>query len=285
MLKIGILDTCIFIGYFVVVTFIGFFVGRKKKESARDYFIASGKLSWYLIGFGLIASSISTEQFVACAGFTYKWGLAVLNWELSNIIALLVLLWIFIPIYLSKKIVTMPSYLEKRFGPGPRNLYAVISILSAALVLLPGVMYTGGFLLEQTFGINKYIAIWTMALIAGLYTVYGGMISVVWTQLLQGVLLLGSGILVFVLGVVKVDGGLKTIIWPAGEAARSHLILPASHPELPWTAMLVLATCVNIWYWCTNQSINQSCLGAKTRWDAKMGIILVGFMMLLTTTS
>ena len=107
-----------------------------------------------------------------------------------------------------------------------------------------------------------------------------------WTQLFQSILLLGSGLLIFVLGIIKIPGGFTAIVFPAGEeAARSHLIMPANHPELPWTAMLVLAFPVNIWYWCTSQQFNQSCLGAKSRWDGKMGIILAGFLIIITALS
>jgi len=284
MEKLSALDIGVFAAYFVIVTFIGFFVGRKKKESARDYFVTSSRLPWYLIAFGMLASSISTEQFIGEAGFSYKWGLAVFNWELANWPAMLILLWIFLPVYLNKQIVTMPSYLEQRFGPGPRNLYAVISILTAVLIILPGVTYTGGFLLNDMFGIPTKYGIWLLAIFSGVFTIYGGMISVAWAQLFQAVLLLASGILVFFLAITKIEGGFSAIVWSA-VPARNHMILPFNHPALPWTSIIVLAFPVNIWYFCTSQPIIQSCLGAKSRWDGKMGIILLGFMMFLTSMS
>lgn len=116
MERIGAFDTAVFIAYFVAVTFIAFFMGRRKKESARDYFVTSGKLPWYVIGFGMIASSISTEQFIGNVGFTYKWGMAVVNWEWGTFFAMFLLLWVFSSIYLNKRIITMPQYLEMRFG-------------------------------------------------------------------------------------------------------------------------------------------------------------------------
>lgn len=278
MEKIGLWDSVIFIAYFIVVTFVGFFVGRKKKETARDYFITTGRLPWYIIGFGMIASSISTEQFIGVVGFTYKHGLVIFNWEWGSIGALLILLWIFVPIYLRKRILTIPQYLELRFGPGPRTLYAVICVIMGIFIILAGVIYTGGFLLWQIFGLDKLLGMWVMALFAGAYTVYGGMISVAWTQLFQAILLLGSGILISILGILKVEGGFSAII---GAGERAHLILPTDHPELPWTVILVLAIPVSTWYLCTSQQINQSCLGAKNHWNAKMGIILAGFLWLI----
>jgi len=280
MVDIRFLDTFIFITYFVIVTFIGFFAGRKKKESARDYFVASSKLPFYIIGFGMLASSVSTEQFIGSCGFTYKWGAPVFNWELSNFVAMLVMLWIFIPVYLNKRIITIPQYLEMRFGSGPRNIYAAISIFALVFIMLAGVVYTGGFLLEQIFGLDRIYGIWLMVIVAGSYTVFGGLISVAWTQLFQGTLLLSGGVLVSVLGLMKVDGGFSAIV---GTGERAHLFQPLSHPELPWTAILVLTIPVNIWYWCTSQPIIQSCLGAKSRWDGKMGIILTGFLVIVSS--
>jgi len=277
--RIGVFDSGVFIAYFAAVTFIAFFMGRRKKESARDYFVTSGKLPWYVIGFGMIASSISTEQFIGNVGFTYKWGMAVVNWEWGTFIAMFLLLLVFSSVYLNKKIITMPQCLEMRFGEGSRTLYAVISIVMGVFIVLAGTIYTGGFLLEQIFGIDKRTGIWLMAIFAGAYTVYGGLISVAWTQLLQAILLLGSGLLITVLGIIKVPGGFSAII---GTGERAHLILPADHPQLPWTAILVLAFPVSIWYLCTNQQINQSCLGARSRWDAKMGIILGAFLIIIS---
>ncbi|MEA1996066.1 MAG: sodium/solute symporter [Gemmatimonadota bacterium] len=279
MAKIGVLDTGIFLGYFVLVLVIGFLAGRKKKKSARDYFVASNKLPWYLIGFGMLASSVSTEQFIGSCGFAYKWGLPVFNWELSNFVAMLIMLWIFLPVYLNKKIITIPQYLELRFGSGPRNIYAVISIFALVFIMLAGVVYTGGFLLEQIFGMNMQLGNWLMVIVAGSITVFGGLISVAWTQLLQGILLLGGGLIVAVAGLQTIDGGFSAIV---GTGARAHLIQPLNHPEIPWTSVLVLTIPVNIWYWCTNQPLIQSCLGARSRWDGKMGIILAGFLVIIS---
>ena len=280
MAEIGILDILIFIAYFIIVVLIGFISGRKKKESASDYFIASGKLPWYLIGFGMLATSVSTEQFIGSCGFAYKWGMPVFNWELSNFVSMLILLFVFIPVYLKKKIVTIPQYLELRFGDGPRTIYALITIFALVFIMLAGVVYTGGFLLEQIFGLNKYIGIWIMVIIAGTYTVYGGLISVAWTQLFQGILLLSGGMLIAVLGLTSIEGGFNAII---GSGTRAHLIQPLSHPELPWTAILVLTIPVNIWYWCTSQPMIQSCLGAKSRWHSGMGIIFLGFLIIVSS--
>lgn len=271
----GKIDIYIFVFYFVVLIFIGFWSGRKKKDTAEDFFLATGKLKWYVIGFAFIAAGISSEQFIGTVGFAYSNGISVANWEWLNGPSLLVLLIVFVPFYLRKKVVTMPQFLEMRFDGKVRTLFALLTILTYIFINLAGVIYSGGYALNIIFGINLYLALWSVTILAGLFTIWGGMASVAWTNVFQSVLLLGGGLLVFILGLFEVDGGLKEII---GTGERSHLILPANHPEIPWTGLIVLALSTNIWYYCTNQTINQAVLGAKDEWHARMGVIFAGFL-------
>ncbi len=278
MHNLSFLDIAIFSLYIIILLFIGFWAGRKKKESAEDFFISHNKLPWFVIGFAILANGISSEQFLGTVGFAYNHGLAVANWEWANAPALLVLILIFVPLYLRKKIITMPQFLEKRYDGKVRTLFAIITLLTFVFIYLSGVIFSGGFVLNVIFGINLYSAIWSLTIIAGLMTIYGGMASVAWTQFFQSIVLLGGGLLVFFLGLQHVPGGFDAII---GTGSRSHLILPADHPILPWPGIVVLALSTNLWYFGTNQTINQSVLGAKNEWHAKMGIILAGFLYVI----
>ena len=271
-------DIIIFVTYLVIIVLIGYWAGRKKKETAEDYFLSHKRLPWYVIGFAIIATGISSEQFLGTVGFAYEHGLAVANWEWANAPALLLVILIFAPIYIRRKIITMPQYLEKRYDGRIRSLFAVITLLTFVLIYLSGVIFSGGFVLNVLFGINLYVAIWSLTILAGLLTIYGGMASVAWVQLFQSVILLGGGLLVFFLGIHKVPGGLDTIL---GTGNRAHLILPASDPYIPWPGVVVLAISTNLWYFGTNQTINQSMLGAKNEWHARMGIILAGFLYVI----
>jgi len=272
------LDLVIFIGYFVILIFIGYWSGRKKMKDADDFFLARGRLSWYVIGFALIAAGISSEQFLGTVGFAFSHGLSVANWEWLNGPSMLILVIIFIPFYLRKKVVTMPQFLEMRYDGKTRILFAIITILTYVFINLAGVIYSGAFAVNVMFGVNLYTGIWAMTILAGVFTIWGGMSSVAWTNVFQSVLLLGGGLLVFFLGLFEVPGGMDTIV---GEGSRSHLILPADDPFIPWTALIVLALSTNLWYYCTNQTINQAALGAKNEWHAKMGIIFAGFLWVL----
>jgi len=188
------LDIVIFAAYFVALIAIGFFSGKKKHKDAEDFFLAKGSLKWYVIGFALIAAGISSEQFLGTVGFAYSHGISVANWEWLNGPSILILILVFVPFYLRKKVVTMPQFLEMRFDGKVRSLFAIITILTYILINLAGVVFSGGFALNILFGINLHAAIWAMAILAGLFTIWGGMATVAWTNVFQSVLLLGSSL-------------------------------------------------------------------------------------------
>lgn len=281
-MRLGLLDAGIMAAYLVIVAAIGFRVGRREKRTTRDYFLAGSRLPWYAVGLSMVASSISTEQFMGEVGFAYSYGLAVANWEWLIFPALTILIWVFTPFYIRRNVTTMPEFLERRYGVGSRTIFAALTVLSYAVVNLSLVLYSGGLALNHIFGIPMWVCVLLLALLTGAYTVYGGLSSVVWTDVFQCVLLLLGGLLIFVLGLLKVEGGWAAIL---GTGDRAHLILPADHPQLPWTAMLGLALCTNVWYYCTNQYINQRCLGAKDEWHAKMGMVFCGALGIVLALS
>jgi len=272
------LDYVVFILYMVVILAVGFWVARREKTS-QHYFLAGRRLPWFAIGASLIASSISTEQFIGEVGFAYRYGLAVANWEWGVFPAMTVMILFFVPFYMRRQITTMPEWLEHRFGASSRFTFAVITLLSYIFINLAGVLYAGGLALHTIFGVDLWHAVVVLAVVAGAYTVAGGLASVVWTDVVQATLLLGAGLLVFVLGLDEAGG------WEAirGTGDRAHLMLPAAHPELPWTGILVGMVSTNLWYYATNQYINQRVLGARSEWHARTGIIFAGFLGVFLT--
>jgi SSS family solute:Na+ symporter len=155
------------------------------------------------------------------------------------------------------------------------STFALVCMAQYLIINLPLVLYSGAFVMNKIFGLNLYLAIWILVITAGSYTIFGGLSAVAWVDLFNGVLMIGGGLLVFILGVNAVDGGLSAII---GTGDRAHLVLPADHPQLPWTGMLAVAFVMSGYYYSTNQFITQRCLGAKSEWDGKMGVILAGFL-------
>lgn len=271
------LDLTVCIGYFVIVVAIGFLSSRKQQASVQGYFRADNQLPWYAIGFSIVAAGISSEQFVGEVGYAYKLGMPVVNWEWLVWPGLSLLLWIFVPLYVRNNIATMPEYLERRFSSRARSLYACLTIASYVLVNFALVFYTGGFALEKMWGLNRLAAVWLLAIITGAYTVYGGLTAVAWTSSFQCVLLLGGGIYVFFAGLSQIHWDFSAML---GTGQRAHLFTPADH-EVPWTALVVLMLSTNVWYYATNQYINQRCLAAKNEWHAKMGVLFSAVLQLL----
>lgn len=263
--------------YFVLVVLVGFLSSRRQRTSVSGYFRGGNALPWYAIGFSIVAAGISSEQFVGEIGYAYKLGMPVANWEWLVFPALSILLWIFVPLYVRHQITTMPEYLERRFGGRVRTLYACLTIASYVLVNFALVFYTGGFALEKMWGINRVAAVWGLALVTGAYTVYGGLTAMAWTSSLQCVLLLAGGLYVFVAGMARLDWNVAAVL---GAGQQAHLMTPANH-EVPWTALVILMLSTNVWYYATNQYINQRCLAARNEWHAKLGVLFAGALQLL----
>jgi SSS family solute:Na+ symporter len=204
--------------------------------------------------------------------------MAVLNWEWGMLFSFTLLAFVFLPIYFGRKIYTIPEYLERRFSSSARTIFSIITMLSYLIINLAGVLYSGGYTLHKIFNLPLTGSIWIIAIITGVYTIYGGLKSVVWTDSLQCMILLAGGAYITITGLSRIPGGLMEAV---GTGERSHLFLAADHPELPWTGILVLILSTNVWYACTNQFYIQRCLGAKNEWNARMGIIFAAFLAII----
>ncbi|MCE5250537.1 sodium/solute symporter [bacterium] len=278
MFAIGAMDFIIFALYIVAVLLIGFFAGRNKGAQAEGFFLARGRLPWYAVGFAMVATSISTEQFIGASAKAYEVGLAVIHWEWGVFPSFALLMVVFMPLYFRRRIMTIPEYLERRFSPLARSIFSAMTLASYFIINLAGVLFSGGYLMHQVFGFPVVTCIWLLAVLTGLYTVYGGMSSVAWTETLQSVLLIVGGLFITVTGLMHIPGGFMEAV---GTGERAHLFLPIDHPELPWTAILVLMFSTNVWYACTNQFYIQMCLGAKNEWNARMGVVFATFLGIL----
>lgn len=277
MLSITNYDYLAFFIYLALFVGIGLWAGRRRRSEAADFYLRQDHLPWYVIGFSLVAAGVSSEQFIGTVGAVYSRGLVTANWEWGILPAVVIMVVLFVPYYLKKRILTTPEFLEKRFDKRVSFLYAVLSVLIYVFINLAGVLYSGAFAMSQILGIDLYWCIAFIASTVGFFSIYGGMASLAWVSVLQAIMLLGSGFTLFVLGINRVEGGFAAII---GSGERAHLIKPLTDPEIPWTALLVLMFSTNVWYYCTSQNINQSVLGAKSQWHGKMGIVFAGFLLL-----
>ena len=276
--SLSALDLLVFVLYFAVVVALGIYVARREKKTSRDYFLAGDRLPWYAIGGSLTSANISSEHFVGMIGFAYAAGLVVANMEWGNWYTYSLLVWIFLPYYMRSGLYTMPEFLERRFNRPTRYLYALSTLLTYVLGFIAAILYAGAVVLEALFGIDPVHGVLLMAVTTAVYTIYGGLLSVVWTDFLQFIILFAGGAVVTILG-LNATGGILPLMREFPE--KFFMAYPASHPEFPFAGMVGTVLSVSMWYVCTNQFMVQRCLGARSEWDARMGAVFAGYMKLL----
>lgn len=272
------LEIAFFIAYLIGNVCLGLWVSRRKTATARDYFLAGERLPWYAIGGSIIAANISTEHFIGMVGAAYAAGFVVAQWEWGNWFTFSALIWIFLPYYLRGGIYTMPEFLERRYNRTCRYIFAVASLVLWIVAQMAVVMLAGAKALHGMFGFDPILTIVILTVLAGSYTIYGGLIAVAWTDFLQFVVLMTGGLIVSAIGLSRA-GGIQNLMHEFPEKFR--IIYPATDPNYPWFGVFTLFLSIGIWYNCTNQFIVQRCLGARSEWDARMGVIFAGFMKML----
>ena len=275
-MQLSLLDGIIFFGYFLLVIGVGFWVAaRDKQKTAGEYFLASKQLPWYAVGASFIASNISTEHFIGMVGWAYLYGFAVASSEWANVVTFTVLIWVFLPFYMRGNVSTMPEFLERRYNRFCRNVYALVSIVGMVIAMLGAVVYAGGLALNAMFPqISVVVGILLISLASSAYTIYGGQLSVAWTDVMQYVLLLVGGAVVSGYCLYYVGSPSEMI---ASMPEKFIMFYPPTHETMPWTGVVAGVFSVGIWYNCANQFMVQRCLGARSEWDARMGIVMAGF--------
>jgi solute:Na+ symporter, SSS family len=283
------LDFVVFVAYILTVFAVGILASRKQKS--EDYFLAGRNLTWWVIGGSLIAANISTHHFIGMAGQGFSIGLAIASYEWLAAITLILFGKFFLPYYLKSKIVTMPEFLAKRFNHKVRLSFAVISLIGYIFVELAVVLFTGALAIESLFGLPIYWGLAILCVISGTYTIYGGLKSVAYTDIVQVSLLIIGGLTVSFIGLHKIGivlpeysnnifGGMRALYEDAPE--KFKMVQTWNHPELPWLGVffggLWLA---NIFYWGCNQFITQRTLAARNIWHGQMGVVFAGYLKLL----
>lgn len=277
-MELTLWDGIAFILFIAAVIGISLYASRKE-ETSEDYFLAGRNLTWWLIGFSLIASNISTEHFVGMAGAGFgEAGLAIASYEWIAAITLVIMGLFLLPLFLRLGIYTMPEFLEHRYGTPARTLMAVYMMIAYVGVAIAAVLYSGAIGLQAIFDVNLTTGIWLIGILAGVYTVYGGLKAVVWSDLLQGAALLIGGIIITVIGFREV-GGIEAFF--ANNADKLHVGLSADHPEIPWTALVLGIWIPNFFYWGFNQFITQRTLGAKSLQHGQNGIVFAAALKLI----
>jgi len=275
-------DLAGFVGFFALVLGLSVYKSRRARdhtENSADFFLAGRGLSWPLIGISIVAANISTEQMVGMAGQAAgNVGLAVSAWQLTGSVGIVIIAMTLLPRFLRAGIYTMPEFLEYRYNAAARTLMAVLTLVIYTLVVLPAVLYSGGVTLRTLTGLDLTGAVWIIGLIGTVYATFGGLKAIAWADLVQGLALLGGGLLVFVLGLHAVGGWSS---FTTHNADKLHMILPADNPDLPWTGIVSGMWIVILYYCGLNQFIVQRNLAARSLRDGQLGMIFAGALWLL----
>lgn len=277
-MNLGMLDIALFLVFFALVAGFAMYKSRRER-STEDYFLASRGLSWPLIGLSIVAANISTEQMVGMAGQGAGGvGLAVSLWQIVGSVGIVVIAFTLLPRFLRAGIYTMPEFLEYRYNSAARATMAIMTVVIYVGVLMTAVLFSGGLTLKTIFGTDLRLAVWMIGGVAALYTTWGGLKAVAWADLIQGLTLLGGGALVFAIGLNACGG------WQAftkTNADRLHMILPADHPQLPWTGVAAGMWIVILYYCGLNQFIVQRNLAARSMRDGQLGLVFAGAIWLI----
>ena len=264
---------------------------RNKQKTTSDYFLA-GHASWLVVGASLFASNIGSEHIVGLAGNGASSGMAMAHWELHAWIMIL-LGWVFVPFYYRSGVYTMPEFMERRFDAKTRWVLSIVSLTAYVFTKVSVTVYAGALvfmnLLPDTFG-SPDNAFWVGAIstvvLTGVYTIFGGLRAVLYTEVAQAVVLLIGSFFITCLGLSQL-GGWSELQLLAGAAKEDFALwrplvqegIPWwKNPDFPWLGVMIASPVIGIWYWCTDQYIVQRTLAAKSLTDARRGALWGGFL-------
>ncbi len=291
--------------YFGILGCVAWWVVKRGKDTAADYFLAGRNLSWWVIGASIFASNIGSEHIVGLAGSGAKDGVAMAHYEL-HAWCLLVLAWVFVPFYARSLVFTMPEFLERRFSTQSRYVLSIVSLITFIISKIAVGIFAGGVVfstLLPELQIGPLDSFWVGSILVialtGLYTALGGMRAVAYNDAVQVIVLISGSALLTFYGLRELGGWgkLREIcgsemfnLWkpltPAGVEStwapvkEAHRMAWYFNTNYPWLGMAICAPVIGLWYWCTDQYIVQRALGAPNERVARQGSIFAAFLKL-----
>lgn len=295
-MKFEWIDLVVFSLYCLLVIGLGLWVSRTKKgvrKDANDYFLASKSLPWWAVGASIIAANISAEQFIGMSGSGFAIGMGIATYEFIASLGLVLVAVFFLPIYIRSKVYTMPQFLEQRYDKRVKTVMAIFWLAVFVFVNLTSILYLGALAIRNMMGVDLIWGVIGLALFAVVYSVYGGLKAVAWTDVIQVVFLIGGGLVTTyvafeLLGDGEVMTGMSRMWEAVGTSSadnRFDMVLEPEHPfykDLPGLGVLFGGLWVaNLYYWGCNQYIIQRALAAKSLAEAQKGLVFAGFLKLV----
>ncbi|XP_004645610.1 solute carrier family 5 member 4-like [Octodon degus] len=296
-------DISVIVIYFLAVMAVGLWAAlRTNRSSVGGFFLAGRDMVWWTMGASIFASNIGSGQFVGVAGTAAASGLAIGAVEWNAMLMVVILGWVFVPIYIKAGVVTMPEYLRKRFGG--KRLQIILSILTLFLIVAIGIstnIFSGAIFIQLALGLDLYLAIFILLAITAIYTITGGLASVIYTDTLQTfIMVIGSCILMgfafaevggyegltekYMNAIPSIVEGDNLTISPkcyTPKADSLHILRDPISGDIPWPGLLFGMSILSLWYWCINQVIVQCCLSGKNMSHVKAACVMCGYLKLL----
>ncbi|PVD36995.1 hypothetical protein C0Q70_03988 [Pomacea canaliculata] len=299
-------DIAVLVAYFVGVAGVGVFSSFQNRGSVGGYFLAGQDVPWWLVGASLFASNIGSGHFVGLAGTAAASGIAISVFEIHAVYMLVLLGWLFVPVYKSAGVFTLPEYLYRRFGGHRIRMYmSIVSLLLYVFTKISADLFSGAIFLTQSIpGMNIYLSAILLILVSAAFTITGGLTAVLWTDFAQTVIMIVGSFILMGYSFDEVGGYEvikdkfpkafpQTMLDNMNNSNYSykdcgvppdnffHLMHDPSEDDLPWTGVVFGLTVSGMWYWCSDQVIVQRALAAKNMVHAKMGCLMAGYLKVL----
>lgn len=283
-LRIPILDLSIIVAYIIAILSIGVLSTRNQKMTGQIFFLAGRSLPWGIVGASLFASNISTIHLVGLTASGYNEGLVWGNFEWMAAFTLILLSLVFAPFYFKSGVSTLPEFLERRYSSASRSFLAFMAIVAALFIHIGMSLYAGAAVFQQFFGVGVVTSILIVAIVVSIYTVLGGLKAVVITETFNTVfVLLGACVIATFAILALPQHGIHSLAQFKVAVKPDQLSMLQTHSAagLNWYAVFLGYPILGVWYWCTDQTIVQRVLGARTERDAQLGPLLAGFLKIL----
>ena len=283
-LEIPVLDLAIIVVYMLAIMLAGVWSTRRMKVTGQVFFLAGRSLPWGIVGAALFASNISTIHLVGLTASGYNEGLVWGNFEWAAVFTLVLLALVFAPFYFRSRISTLPEFLERRYSPASRSFLAFMAIMAALFIHIGMSIFAGAAVFQRFFGIDVVTSIVAVAVVVSVYTILGGLRAVVVTETINTVFLLAGACTITVFAILALpQHGIHSVAQFKAALKPDQLSMLHTHSSvgLNWYEVLLGFPILGIWYWCTDQTIVQRVLGARSERDAQLGPLMAGFLKIL----
>ncbi len=272
------IDLIIIVGYITAIVAYGFY--HRKAGSSEEYFLAGRNMPWYVIGISMFSANISSNSLIAITGGAYKGGIVFFNYEWMASIVLTFFCVFILPFYLKSKVYTMPEFFEKRYDVRSRYYFSFITLVGNIFIDTAGTLFAGVVIAKLVYPeANTLLIVSALAIFAAGYTIFGGLSSVMRTEMVNTIILLISAVILCFI-VYDRAGGYDAIVDYANAKDPSfmHLVQPIDHPDMPWPGLLLGVPLLGFYFWCNNQFIVQRALSARNANEARKGALFAALL-------